>query len=240
MKQIYKSLNTQRRFYSGVSVAPSVTEFAILLDGRAPRSPRGRPLALPTRGAADLVAAEWSAQAASIDMASMPMTRLTHTALDGVAETRAETAASVARFAGADLVCYFAEGPTTLVARQEATWAPLIDWAREDLGLAFERSRGIAFRNQPPATLAAVEALAAGVADFALAGLALAAATFGSAILSLALWRGRVTGAEAFSASRLDEAFQAETWGEDAEATVAAGQIAADADMLDRWFRALA
>ena len=48
----------------------------------------------------------------------------------------------------------------------------------------------------------------------------MAAGLFGSAILALALQRGRLTGEAAFDLSRLDEAFQEEQWGVDAEAAV--------------------
>jgi chaperone required for assembly of F1-ATPase len=118
-------------------------------------------------------------------------------------------------------------------------WAPLIDWAAHDLGLAFESAEGIVHREQPSETLEAVEALAAGLDDFRLAGLALAAQLFGSAILALALERGRLDGAAAFAASRIDETFQAGQWGEDAEAAVWARSLQSEALMLESWFVAL-
>ncbi len=87
--------------------------------------------------------------------------------------------------------------------------------------------------------MAAVETLAAGLDDFALAGLAFATALFGSAIIALALMRGRLTGEQACAAARLDEAFQEERWGVDSEAAERAKALAADAAMLEAWFKAL-
>ena len=75
--------------------------------------------------------------------------------------------------------------------------------------------------------------------DFALTGLAHATALFGSAVLGLALQRGRLSGEEAFALSRLDEAFQEEQWGVDAEAAERTQKLAAEAVMLERWFAAL-
>jgi len=239
MPQTAPSLNAAKRFYSGVSVAAKDGNFAVLLDGRNPRSPKGAPLALPAEALAQAVAAEWEAQGEHVEFVSMPATRLAHTALDAVAASRADMAAEVARWAGSDLVCYFAEGPTSLVARQEALWAPLLEWARVDLGLVFERAAGIVHREQPRATLAGVEALAAGLDDFALAGLAFGTALFGSAIIALALMKGRLTGEQAFEAARLDEAFQEERWGVDAETIERTEALAADAAMLEAWFKAL-
>jgi chaperone required for assembly of F1-ATPase len=76
--------------------------------------------------------------------------------------------------------------------------------------------------------------------DFALAGLALAAPLFGSAILALALRDGRINADEAMIAARLDEIFQEEQWGVDAEAAARADAMAVEAVMLERWFAALA
>ena len=75
--------------------------------------------------------------------------------------------------------------------------------------------------------------------DFALAGLGMATPLLGSAILSLALQRGAVSGAEAFELSRLDEAFQESRWGVDAEAAERTAARRAEAELLERWFRAL-
>ena len=239
MSQRFESLQPPRRFYTEVDMAPADRGFGVRLDGRALRTPMAHPLVLPSEALARLVAAEWADQGERIVMAAMPATRLAHTAIDAVPLARPETAAGVAGFAAADLVCYFAPGPASLRARQEEVWGPLLAWARSDLGLAFERGEGVVHRDQPAATLAKVEALAARRADFPLAGLAFAAQLFGSAILALALERGRLDGNQAFAASRIDETFQSGQWGEDAEAAAQARALQAEALMLGHWFAAL-
>ena len=123
--------------------------------------------------------------------------------------------------------------------RQERRWGAVIDWAEQALGAAFHRTQGIVHQPQPAATIARIEALAAAEDDFALAGLAAAAALFGSAILAFALRRGELTAEAAFELSRLDETFQEERWGVDAEAAARADAMATEAAMLERWFAAL-
>jgi chaperone required for assembly of F1-ATPase len=59
-------------------------------------------------------------------------------------------------------------------------------------------------------------------------------------VLGLAVERGRISAAEAYELSRLDEAFQAEHWGDDAEASRRTENARAEARALDRWFAALA
>jgi chaperone required for assembly of F1-ATPase len=228
-----------RRFYAKAEPGPLEGGFGVLLDGRPSRTPGGKRLVLPTKPLASLVAAEWAGQGEIIDISRMAATRLAFSAADRIAARRGETAEAVGRYAGADLICYFADGPEALIDRQEAQWGPMLEWAREALGLRLARATGIVHQAQPEASIARAEALAAELDDFALAALAMAAGLFGSAVLAFALQRGRLTGVEAFELSRLDEQFQEEKWGVDAEAAARRALLTAEAEMLDRWFSAL-
>ena len=233
------ALQRIRRFYKAAQARPAGELFEIVLDGRRAKTPAGAVIALPTQAAGDLVASEWAGQGEWIEFGQMPATRHAFTAIDRVAAAHAETAAELARFAASDLLCYFAEAPSALIERQQTHWGPVLDWAEDDLGLLFVRAQGIVYQAQPPETLHKVEAMASELDPFTLAGLAWAAALFGSAVLALALQRGRLTGEEAFELSRLDEAFQNEQWGEDAEAADRTARMRAEALMLERWFAAL-
>jgi len=228
-----------KRFYLAAVAAPLEGGFGVALDARTLRTPAGARLVLPSLALAELVASEWSAVEGAIDYALMPATRLAFTAADRVGRARAAMASEVARQAGADLLCYFAEAPASLTRRQEERWGPVLDWAARTQDLRFEPTAGILHRAQPQATLNRVEALAGELDDFALAGLALAASLFTSAVLALALQCGELSGDQAFDLSRLDEAFQEEQWGVDAEAAERTAGLRAEAVMLERWFRAL-
>jgi chaperone required for assembly of F1-ATPase len=228
-----------RRFYGSVSVASSPDGWQVLLDGRPPRSARGLALKTPTRPLAELAAAEWEAQAQHIDLAAMHATRLAFTALEAVPAARASVAEQIVRYAGNDLLCYPAEGPEGLRARQAAAWEPLLARARDDLGIALEPSRGILHRDQPAHALEAVRRHALSADDFTLSGLAFGVPLFGSAILTLGLWRGWFGGEEAFALSRLDEAWQEAQWGIDEEAAERTSRLQAEALMLEAWFRGL-
>jgi chaperone required for assembly of F1-ATPase len=230
----------RKRFYALADVAPAEGGFAVTLDGRTPRSPERRPLVLQTRALAELVAAEWAAQGVEIVPAAMPATRLAWTAIAFAAgEGRGAAAARLGEFAGSDLLCYFAETPAALVARQEHEWSPIIDWAERSLGVAFQRTRGIVHQPQAGATIRRIEALAAEEDPFTLAALATAAPLFGSVILAFALRHSELTAEAAFALSRLDETFQEERWGVDEEAAARVAAMGAEAAMLERWFAAL-
>lgn len=227
-----------RRFYKAVSVEPRDGGWTVLLDARVARTPKRAPLALPTEALARLVAAEWAGQGEFIVFPDMPATRLAFTATDRAPGVHAELAAEVARYAGSDLLCYFAETPEALLARQTAAWGPVLDWAEAEFGLRFVRAAGIVHVAQPPETLARVEVLAAALDDLELTALSYAAPLFGSAVLALAVQRERLSGDAAFELSRIDEAHQEEAWGIDAEAAGRTARMLAEAQAVDAWFAA--
>jgi chaperone required for assembly of F1-ATPase len=228
-----------KRFYKVAAAAAVEGGFAVQLDGRTPKSPAKKPLILPNKALADTIAAEWDAQVEYIDNSLMPASRLAFTAIDRIGETRAEVAKEVTAYAASDHLCYRAEHPTPLVERQDREWGAILDWAKAEYGFVFTPVGGIIHQPQPPATLAAVEALALTLDDFALAGVAFASGLFGSTVLALAVRAGRLTGRKALDLSRLEEMFQAEQWGQDAEATARAEFLAVEAEMINRWFAAL-
>ena len=228
-----------RRFYKAVSIAEADGGYAILLDARQVRGPRGGKLITPTRALAETIASEWEGQGEFLDVPGMHATRLANTAIDSIPQAREATAQSVADYASSDLLCYFAEDPEALVARQTAAWEPVLQRAERELGLSFVRAAGIIHRPQPAPTLSRVRDLAAGLDDFRLAGVAFGASLFGSAVLALALHHGWLDGAQALTLSRLDEIFQEEAWGIDEEAAERVARLSIEAAMLETWFRAL-
>ena len=228
-----------KRFWKTVTVEAGEGGWAVRLDGRAPKTPAGAALILPTEATARLVADEWEAQGEHLDPASMPATRLAATAIDRIPLARAETAEEISRYAGSDGLCYFADGPEALVARQQVEWGPWLGWAERDLGVRLIPACGIAHVAQPPESLSRVRGPALELAGFRLPGLATAVGLFGSAVLALAVQRGALTGDAAYDLSRLEEAHQESQWGVDAEAAERTAHRRAEAELLERWFAAL-
>lgn len=234
-----EAVDKPRRFYTSVEVVPEANGFAVRLDGRPVRTPKGALLALPTESLARQVAEEWQGQGEVLEIARMHATRLANTAIDAIRAAREETAQSVASYAASDLLCYFAEEPQGLVQLQSRHWEPVLQRIEAEVKLSFIRAAGIRHEPQPAATLARVREMALALDDFGLAGLAFGAALFGSAILAIALQHGWLSGEQAFELSRLDEAWQEERWGVDAEAAERTERLRTEAAMLGRWFRGL-
>jgi chaperone required for assembly of F1-ATPase len=210
----------QTRFYRDVSVEKAGETYRILLDGKPIRTPAGGALLLPNDALAQAVAEEWREQGEKLKPESMPLTKLANTAIDRVAANRDVVIEQILAFAKSDLVCYRAAAPQDLVARQAAQWDPLLQWAHERCGAQFQTAACIAFVEQPPEAVAALGRALRTHDDFALCALNAAAALTGSAIIGLALSEGRLDADEAFTASQLDEMYQAEKWGQDPEALI--------------------
>ena len=204
----------RRRFYARAEVAEGEGGFAVLLDGRPVKTPARRTLAAPTRALAEALAAEWEAQRDVVDPAKMPLTRLANSINDGVADTPAAVAAEAQKYLASDLVCYRAEGPDGLVARQAGAWDPVIAWAREALGARFVVGEGMVFVVQPEAALAAARA-ALPRDPWRLGAFHAVTTLTGSALIALAVLNGRLGVEDAWRAAHIDEDWNRDFWGRD-------------------------
>ena len=207
-----------RRFYKAVAVEQREEGFAILLDGKAARTPGKGLLLAKTRPLADAIAAEWAVQAGVIDPRTMPITRLMNSAIDHVGMRLADVRADIAKYAGSDLVCYRAEGPDALAARQRAAWDPVVAWAERRLGCRLVVTEGVMPVAQGRDVVASVEDALGDYGVAETAALHVMTTMLGSAILALAHAEGALAAQEAWSAAHIDEDWQIEQWGEDGEA----------------------
>jgi chaperone required for assembly of F1-ATPase len=228
-----------KRVYREATACQVEGGWGIALDGRPMRTPARHELVVPSATLAEAIAAEWDAQQDEIRPATMPLTRLAATAIDRTGAHRDLVVAETANYAGTDLVCYRAEHPPALVARQQAEWQPLLDWAmlRYDAGLAV--TNGILPQPQSPAAMKALAAAVAAQDAFRLTALHAMTAACGSLVIALALMEGRLDAAAAFAVSQLDETFQIEAWGEDAEAAARRRALAEDIAAASRFVRLL-
>jgi chaperone required for assembly of F1-ATPase len=207
-----------KRFYKEVAIDEQPDGFAIQLDGRAVRTPKKRSLVVPTRALAVAIAEEWAAQREKIDPATMPLSKLAITTIDGVAENAAEVRSDIVHFAGSDLLCYRAAAPDALADLQAKAWDPTLRWIEAETGERFLLAEGVMPVTQSPAALAAVARLVAPFGPFALASLHVMTTLTGSAFLALAVAMGRMPVADAWAAAHLDEDWQIARWGVDVEA----------------------
>lgn len=228
-----------KRFYAAAAAVPEGDGWRIELDGRPVRTPKRAPLTLPTAALAAAVAAEWDAQGDTVAPATMPMTGLANAAIDIVLPDPQAFAAGLAAYAESDLVCYRADAPADLAARQAAAWDPFVAFARTRYDAALRVTDGIAHVAQDAAAVERLAAAIRGLDAYRLAAMQPLVTIAGSLVVALALAEGAVDAETAFAAGHLDELYQAEKWGDDAEALAARAARRASFDAAARFLSLL-
>ena len=207
-----------KRFYK---VAAAGEGRSILLDGRPVRTPGRSPLVPPTGALAEAIADEWAMQSDTIDPRAMPLTGLANAAIDRIAPDPRAFADGLAAYGESDLLCYRAEGPESLAARQSEQWDPILGWAQQRYDVVFELAMGVIHMPQPAETVARLREAVSARDPFELAGLSPLVTISGSLVIALGVAEGALGLDDAWAAASLDEQWNAEHWGEDAEAAAA-------------------
>ena len=145
----------------------------------------------------------------------MPLTRLANTIIDGVAAAMPAIVAEVEQYLGSDLVCYRAETPAALVARQARHWDPILAFARDRLDAHFVVTQGVRFVAQSDRSGAASRR-AVPDEPWRLGAVHAVTTLTGSALIALALAAGTLTSDAAWAAAHVDEDWNMEQWGQDA------------------------
>ena len=210
-----------KRFWTTVSAEPEGEGWGIKLDGRAVKTPARAALEVPTQRLAEAIADEWQDVGENVDPRAMPLTGLANAAIDRVAPDRYAFARGLANYAEADLACYRADGSRELISRQEEEWDKLLGWARRRYDVDFVTTSGLMHVAQPPATVERLSHAVAALDPFRLAGLSPLVTIGGSLILAIAVLEKAVSPVEAWEAASVDDRWQLERWGRDAEAEAA-------------------
>lgn len=207
-----------KRFWKQAAVAAEETGWAIELDGKPLRTPAREPLLVPTEALARAIAGEWNAADETIKPLDMPLTGLANAAIDRVTPDPEGFAAGLAKYGESDLACYRAERPRALVERQEKSWDELLGWARRRFDVDFCTTAGILHVPQPEATVGRLAHAVASLDPFRLAGLSPLVTIGGSLVAALAIAEKQLSPEQAWDSVTIDEQWQAEQWGADAEA----------------------
>ncbi len=215
-----------KRFWKEATAVSAGECWTIELDGRLLKTPAKLPFAVPTDALARAITGEWNAAGEEFDPRAMPLTGLANAAIDRVAPDLETFAAGPARYGETDLLCYRADSPPELVARQSERWDPLLAWARRRYDVDFVVTASITHVPQPEATLARLRHAVEALDSFRLAGLSPLVTIGGLLVAALAVVEQAATADEAWKAVTLDDRWQLEQWGEDQEAelTLAARQ----------------
>lgn len=207
-----------KRFYKAVTVAVDGGGFRVMLDGRGLRTVGGQPQIVPTAPLAEALAAEWSGQGEEIDPGRFVFRDLADYAIDVVVTGRAAVVDELVPYAETDTLCYRAEPDEALGIRQRAVWDPLLAAAEARWGVNFVRVAGIMHRPQPAETLARLREDLENRDGFTLAAVKTTASLAASLVLGLMAMEPGADIDALWDAANLEEDWQAELWGKDAEA----------------------
>ena len=153
-----------------------------------------------------------------MDPLTLPLRDLADLAIDVIAPDRTGTTAALLRYGETDTLCYRAEPEEPLHARQIELWEPLLVAAEARWDVHFERVSGVIHRPQSSDTLARIERVLAAQDNYTLAALTTLSALAASLVIALAALEPNADAVQLWNASNLEEDWQAELWGSDAEA----------------------
>ena len=207
-----------RRFWKEASVVAIPGGYTVHLDGHPVRTPARAALIVPTRTLARAIATEWQAQEGRIAPDTMPFTRSANAALDKVATQQAEVVQMLAGYGDSDLICYRAQSPAELVARQAQAWDPLLDWAESALAARLSTVVGVVHVPQRTEALEHLHARVAALDVWALTAFHDLVSLSGSLVIGFATLWNLHTPEHLWRLSRIDETWQEEQWGSDEEA----------------------
>jgi chaperone required for assembly of F1-ATPase len=210
-----------KRFWKQADAVERDGGWGVELDGKPLRTPARDLLTVPTKALAEAIASEWNEVGDKIDPGTLPLTGLANAAVDRVTPDKEAFAKGIARYAEADLACYRAEGPSALVDRQTESWDALIGWGRRRFDVDFRTTRGIVHVDQPAATVDRLSHAVAALDPFRLAGLSPLVTISGSLLAALGVLEGTLMPDQAWDAVTVDDRWQLEQWGSDAEAEAA-------------------
>lgn len=213
-----------KRFYKAAKAVETPAGWAVTLDGKPIRTPAKAAFMTPGRALAAAAAGEWMAQEKQVKPAEMPITRAVNTAIDRTAPEHEAVVEIVAAYGGTDLVSYRAEAPEGLRARQAAAWDPLVGWAEAAHGARLVVTTGVMHALQPEDGQRRLRAAVAAHDAFRLTALYDLVALSGSLVIALAVAARRLEAGEGWRLSRVDESWQEEFWGIDAEAAAMAAR----------------
>ena len=228
-----------KRFYRQVTVRSEAGGWRVWLDERGLKTPAAAPQVVPTEALAEAMASEWREQGEEIDTSAFGFRDLADFALDTVTKDCGRIVEELLAYAETDTLCYRAEPGEALYRRQCADWEPLLLAAEARYDVRFRRISGIVHEAQPEETAKRLRAVLEAQGPFALAALTMMASLAASLVVPLTALDPDAEPDALFNAANLEEDFQAELWGQDAEAEARRTTRAAAFAMAQR-FAALA
>jgi chaperone required for assembly of F1-ATPase len=209
-----------KKFYKNASFVSSENGFQVMLDSKPIKTPMKHDVSVKSQNLAQILSDEWNAQGDEIDPKSMPYNQLVNTMVDNVVDEkrRDDLSAEILRFVDSDLIFYYADGPDDLVKKQRELWGPVQKWFEDSYGLALKTSSGITYVEQDENLSKIAASILDDLSPEEFTAYQSVVGPLGSFIITLAFIKDEISQQVAFDSAFVDEIYQSERWGEDAEA----------------------
>lgn len=205
-----------RRFYKSayVKAAASGDGYVVMLDHRILKTPSKKNLQVPSLRLAQAIAAEWDYQDQdAIRPFTMPLMKLTSTAIDKVPKEREKIIQNLLEFFHTDAACCRDEDNCPLGELQAEVMNPLLDWMEKEFGYRPSHTTSLFVGDQPDEVVKALEKALNSANNWQLAAVDALSASAKSLVVAMAVYRGRLGIEDAIQVIRLEEDFQIEDWG---------------------------
>lgn len=207
-----------KRFYETVSVEQVSGGWQVQLDGRGLKTVSGNPQIVPTRKLAEALASEWAEQGEDIDVKRFHQRDTADYAIEQVSHAPHTVVEKLLGYAQTDTLCYRADPEDALFKQQMEVWEPILERVEQREGIKLLRVSGIIHREQPDETLAKLHSKLEALDPFTLAGLELLASLAASLTIGLEVLQPGSDPEMLWRAASLEEEWQADLWGRDAQA----------------------
>lgn len=141
-----------------------------------------------------------------------------------IGKSREEVIDRLVQFALTDMLLFWGQNKD-LAERQEKIWGPLLEWADSEFEAKFIKTQSFDVPAQEKTSEQRLKLFLQSLTDRELAAFYVAALNMKSVLLAAALVKGRINAQQAFEAAYLEELWQAENWGVEAEAEKRRGEI---------------
>jgi ATP synthase F1 complex assembly factor 2 len=201
------------RWYKRASVEESgELGFTVRLDGRELLTPADRPLRVPTRALALVIAAEWEKQSKRVLPHTMPMMTMCTTVLDEVPGKRTVIIANLLSFLRSDTACI--RHPTEEIAAiQDRDLTPVVQWFQREFNVPVVVDNSYEGKDQPEDTITVLQWHLFKLDDWTLCALETMTQTLKSFVLAMAVVKAHLPAERAFQLSYLEESYNRNRWG---------------------------
>lgn len=216
--QTNRAQTSMKRFWNAAHVRQGDDYIEVTLDGRALKTPGGNKLRVPAskKVLATLIANEWDVQDTILKAHALPLTSIASRAIDGLstAEERLAVTENLLKYFDTDTICYHEEEPEQLARLQEQHWNPILEWARKEIGLEVLLFDSLLIGNQSADSKQQLRSIVNQFDAWSMAAFERAVYTTKSALIALALVKGRLNVDQAAQAAHVEVNSQIERWGE--------------------------